>query len=155
MIVRRGTNRTVVLAGEWAFKLPWGRGRSPVRGWLANRSEWRQRLRPDVCRARCTLGHVVLVMPRCVCTAADMLEHGDQYPPSFALWVKALIGCPDDTDETKPCSWGWFGHRWLLIDFDRAYDEDDRGLVGGLYYWHQERLARRWEHLVMADPVVD
>jgi hypothetical protein len=152
VIVRSGTNRTVLLSDRWAFKLPWGQGHSPVRGWLANRSEWRQRLRPDVCRPRWTLGHVVLVMPRAARTAEEMLEHGDQCPPSFRLWIRAVIGCDGESDETKPCSWGWFGHRWLLIDFDRAWDESDRGLVGGLYYWNQERLARRWAQLVVTDP---
>jgi hypothetical protein len=126
--VVHGVNRTVVLAGRWAFKLPWGLGRVPVRGWLANRSEWRQRTRPDVCRPRWTLGHVVLVMPR-----------------AEEIWGEDLDGYFYSGDEAKADSWGRFGDRWALIDFDRSWD--DRGFIGRLYWGNQERLARKWMKL--------
>jgi hypothetical protein len=127
--VRRGVTRVVFVGRRWAVKMPsvgyaWG-----VRGWLANRSEWRQRRRRGVARPVLTLGHVVLVMP-----VAERIGRWD-----------SVAG---EGDEAKPSSWGWFGDRgWLLVDFDRAWEQDDRGWVGGLYYGRQERLARRWSNL--------
>lgn len=129
--LHHGVNRSVVLVGRWAFKLPWGLGHSPVRGWLANRSEWRQRLRPDVCPPRWTLAHIVLVMPRANEVSENMRPDYDGL----------------DGDEAKPSSWGRFSDEWLLIDFDRSWEPDDRGFVGALYWGRQERLARRWAEL--------
>jgi hypothetical protein len=125
--VAHGVNRTVLLAGRWAFKLPWGLGHVPVRGWLANRSDWRQRARPDVCRPLWTL---VLVMPR-----------------AEQLWSRDLDGYAYEGDETKANSWGRFGDHWLLIDYDRSWDAHDRGLIGRAYWGNQERLARKWSKL--------
>jgi hypothetical protein len=139
MIVRQGINRSVVLVGRWAVKLPWGLGHSPVRGWLSNRSEWRQRERSDVCPARWTLAHVVLVMPRA--DERGSLDSCFGLPP----WLPG--GEVYDGDEAKPDSWGRFGNRWLLIDYDRSWEQHDRGLIGSLYWGHQERLARRWADL--------
>lgn len=104
-----------------------------VRSWLANRSEWCQRDRPDVARPLLTLLHLVVVFP-----AADEVAVGRGVP-----WQARAHSHSHSGDEAKASSWGRFGHRWLLIDYDRAW-ESPRGFVGGRYYLHQERLARRW-----------
>lgn len=145
MHVARGVTRTVVVGRRWAVKIarpswrlspemgltPWG---TFIRSWLANRSEWRQRDRPGVARPVATVGHVLVV-----------------FPAARAVAVEGLMGpwCDRaDGDEAKPSSWGHFpGEGWLLIDFDRCWEAADRGWVGGLYYRHQERLARRWADL--------
>jgi hypothetical protein len=80
-----------------------------------------------VARVRASLGHVVLVMARADAVWPESYRHGT-----------GLEG-----DERKGSSWGRFGSTWLLIDFDRAWEEP-RGVVGALYYGRQERLARRW-----------
>lgn len=144
MKLRRGTSRTVLLAGPWAFKIAYGQMRNPVRGWLANRSEWRQRSRPVVCRPICTLGHVVLVMPRAEFRGIER-PFADAFTPCPPM-VPGLKDS-DDRDEMKLDSWGWFGDRWLLIDYDRCWGPDDRGLVGRIYWWNQERLGRKWAKL--------
>jgi hypothetical protein len=128
--VIHGTSRTVLLVDRWALKLPWGLCHQPLRGWLANRSEWHQRHRPDVCPAVFTFGHVVLVMPR-----------------AEERWHDELEGYSYTGDEAKGDSWGRFGDRWLLIDYDRSWEADDRGLVGRMYWGNQERLARKWMKL--------
>lgn len=130
--VVHGTCRTVLLTGRWAVKFPWGLGRQPVRGWLANRSEWRQRYRANVCRPSLSLAHVALIMPR----AERSAREGEL---SFCR--------EDETDEQKSSSWGYFGDRWLLVDFDRSWETHDRGLIGRLYWGNQERLARKWMKL--------
>lgn len=134
---RRGVTRTVFVGRRWALKVPTVHyRRNFVRGWLANRSEWRQRKRRDVARPVATLFHFVLVMPAAKVTGADA-AHIWPYEP----WVDRA------GDDAKPCSWGWFGDRWLLIDYDRAWEDSDRGIVGGIYYAIQERRAREWIHL--------
>lgn len=124
----RGITRTVFVGRRWAVKVPSLHYRKPVRGWLANQSEWRQRHRRQVCRPVATLAHVALVMP-----AADRIGTASEHGP----WVGL------EPDEGKPSSWGRFGHRWLLVDYDRAW-EPPHGLVGAVYYGLQERRARRW-----------
>lgn len=138
-MVRQGTCRTVVLTDRWAFKLPWGLGRNPVRGWLANRSEWRQRDRLKVCRPRCTFAHLVLVMPRAICTGVDMWGADEELSEELESHFSS--------DERKASSWGLFEEGWLLVDYDRCYQAQDRGLVGRLYWGNQERLARKWAQL--------
>lgn len=133
-VVRSGITRWVILIGPVAIKVP--RNDYAVRGWLANRSEWKTRHRPEVNRPILTLGHVVTVYPR-----AERIATPDDAGP---------FGASDrftyDGDEQKPANWGWFGDRWKLIDFDRSWD-DPRGLVGALYFGRQERLARKWMRL--------
>lgn len=150
MEIRRGVTRTVIVGRRWAVKLPIGLGMSfhglagdLVRGWLANQSEWRQRRRPGVARPRLTLLHLVLVMP-----AADWVG-SDRFSVK-GPWQSIDPADVGARDEAKPSSWGRFGDRWLLIDFDRAWERDGRGLVGRLYYGHQERSARRWARLPSA-----
>lgn len=144
--VTTGVTRTVYVGRRWAFKVPRldlaglrpGQHRvGLVRGWLANRSEWRQRHRPDVARPVATLGHLVLVMP-----AADHVPPNDSPPPCAPAWWPG-----ESADEAKGSSWGLFGTEWKLIDFDRAWTEHDRGLVGRLYYAGQARKGRRWARL--------
>lgn len=148
MIVRRGVTRVVFVGKRYAVKvprIPWGAEgwritHGPfgwiLRGWLANRSEWRQRARGDVARPLCTIAHVALVVP----SAEVLLE--EDLPGELALMLNAYRG-----DEAKSSSWGRLGNRWVLIDFDRAWEQGDRGIVGGLYYGWQERRARKWARL--------
>lgn len=143
--IKRGVTRTVVLTKRWAFKLPGGLGHAWLRGWLANRSEWRQRNRPDVARPRLTLCHLVVVFPRAIHTGSDRLDPIEQELP---LWTQ---DGRYSAEEAKPSSWGAFdcpcgcGYlRWMLVDFDRAWQQDSRGLVGSLYFGRQERMARKW-----------
>jgi hypothetical protein len=133
-IARNGVTRLVVLAGPVAVKLP--RLGNVVRGWLANRSEWHQRGRDDVARPWLSVGHIALVMPR----ADEVCDDEYRREPS-----DGEVG----RDEAKGSSWGRFGDRWLLIDFDRSW-EPPRGLVGSLYFGRQERTARRWMRLPVA-----
>lgn len=106
-----------------------------VRGWLANRSEWQQRHRPDVARPIATFLHLAVVYPR-----ADALA------PSCDQWQRTMVTVGYRPEEAKPSSWGRFGGGWRLVDFDRAW-QYPRGWVGGLYYWNQERLGRKWSKL--------
>lgn len=131
-VVRTGVTRTVVLIGAWALKVP--KRTYLVRGWLGNRSEWRQRNREGVASPVFTLAHVVLVMPR-----------AERTWPEPYRWEST----GDDGDEGKGSSWGLFGVHWLLIDYDR-YWEHPRGLVGGVYLANQERLGRKWSKLPRA-----
>lgn len=133
--------RTVFVGRRWAVKVPTLRYRRNVlRGWLANRSEWRQRKQRGVARPVATLFHFAMVMPAAVCVG------GEADPFWGEPWLER------DGDDGKPCSWGWFpnGGGWKLIDYDRAWESGDRGLVGGVYYWRQERKARRWMNLPSA-----
>lgn len=99
MIVR-GVTRTVILTRKYAIKLPGGLSGSIVRGWLANRSEWRQRKRREVSRPIGTLFHFALLMSR-----ADRVGlEGEDGP-----WMKRR------GDIRKPSSWGLFGTKWLRI----------------------------------------
>lgn len=127
--VRRGVTRTVYLWGRWAFKVPGGYGNHGLRGWLANRSEWRRRKGRRKCRPVATLLHFVLVMPR----AERVAEFGEPGP-----WDGKHCG-----DARKASSWGRFGGEWLQLDYDLSWCQRDRGLVGALYYGMQERRARR------------
>ena len=138
--VKHGVTRTVVLTKRYAIKLPWGQGHSVLRGWLANRSEWKQRRRPDVLRPVLTLGHFVVVFPR----VSTYVEWGASFVWNFTKFV--LPDYPDG-DEAKESSWGLHDMKFVLIDFDRAWESPGRGIVGGLYYGNQERLARKWMKL--------
>lgn len=147
MIVR-GVTRVVFVGERYVVKVPripwgaegWRMTNGPfgwiLRGWLANRSEWRQRARGDVVRPFCTIAHVALVMPK----AEVLLE--EDVPGDLALMLSAYRG-----DEAKPSSWGRLKGRWVLVDYDRAWEQGDRGWIGGLYYARQERRARRWARL--------
>lgn len=143
-VERSGVTRLVLLVGPYAVKVPrWHNRRfwaGPLRGWLANRSEWKQRRRDGVNRPLLTLGHVAAVYRRAVAVGASDPERA----PSFARRVVVdEDGERLDCEESKGSSWGWFEDRWLLIDYDKAY-EPPRGVVGGVYYGRQERMARRW-----------
>lgn len=129
-----GVTRTVYRCGRWAVKVPGGQGRRLVRGWLANQSEWRQRHRADVARPWLTLAHVVLVMP-----VADRAADDTWWEEHARPWLTAA-GYSDE--ESKSSSWGLFGRRWLLVDFDRASDHP-RTAAAAVYYWLQERPYRR------------
>lgn len=152
-----GVTRIVLLAGKYAIKVPYPR--KPLRGWLANRSEWIQRDRPDVNRPILTIGHLAAVYPR-------VLFQGTWDPENCPFQAVVPSGLEPDEDwdphtpsgysreEAKGQSWGHggqaWGHgtriRWCLIDWDRAW-QHPRGWIGGLYYWKQERLSRKWAAL--------
>lgn len=131
---RSGVTRTVIVTRRWAVKLAWGRC-GPLRGWLANRSEWVRRDRPRVLAASFTLCHFITWYRR-----ADEVGTWDPEDAPQASMRRLR------TEERKGSSWGRFGGRWLLIDYDRAW-QDPRGWVGGWYYGRQERLARKWMRL--------
>lgn len=138
MKVHSGITRHVLvgrrLAVKWPSSYQWF-----VRGWLANRSEWKQRDRVGVNRPLVTLGHVVLVVRSARVVPDNEWASGPwRFPGEEVPWA--------DGDEAKVSSWGWFASGWRLIDFDRAW-EHPRGLVGSLYYGRQERLARKWAGL--------
>lgn len=140
MILGSGVTRTVHKVGPWAVKRPggWGgyRPAALLRGWLANRSEWKQRHRPDVARPRWTLFYIVQGYP--------IGRLPDQY--LFDLLVSGwLRACGYSAEEAKPSSWAYFD-RPRLIDSDRAW-QHPRGIIGAIYYGNQERLARKWMRL--------
>lgn len=156
MIVRRGVTRTVFVGPRWAVKVPrlqmdrpsgWRAVHSEigwvVRGWLANRSEWRQRHRADVARPVLTFGHFAVVFPAAIEVGDDRLTD-----PGPGPWV-GFEDIEDGRrrDELKPSSWGRFPDGWRIIDFDRAWDQNGRGIIGSLYFGNQERLARKWSKL--------
>jgi hypothetical protein len=153
-VVTTGITRVVLLVGPVALKFPRPRwdgdreygnrpGRTFLRGWLANQSEWRQRHRHDVVTPLATVAHLVLVMPRADYVGTLTME--------TACWVPWPVGAEAAAaemqsrgDEIKPSSWGRFGQKWLLIDFDRAWEPALQGRLGRLYYRRQQRLAARW-----------
>ncbi len=140
MHVARGVTRSVLVTRRVAVKVPSVKNRRVLRGWLANRSEWKQRRRPDVARPLVTFGHVAVVF-----RAADAV-------PSERTWSMqrhVLIRDGYSREEAKASSWGRFGGAWRLIDFDRAWHHP-RGVVGGLYFGREERLARKWSRLPTA-----
>lgn len=153
METRCGVTRRVFLAGRWAVKVPrvhlvertpgahivHGWAGWALRGWLANRSEWRQRRRPDVARPVLTLAHVVLVFPRADEVGDDRTE---DVPGPWSGHEDIEDG--RERDERKPSSWGRFAGQWLIIDFDRAWESADRGIIGGVWFGYQERQARKW-----------
>ena len=127
----RGVTRTVLRVHRWAIKLPGGHGGySPerlLRGWLANRSEWKDRHRPDVIAPVFSLGGFLNVYP-----LADALVTGVEPQP----WN---VFCGYSHEEAKWSSWGCFDGRWLLLDYDRAWQPEGRGWVGRWYYGRMER----------------
>jgi hypothetical protein len=128
-VVRSGVTRIVLLTPRYAFKLPRG-----YRGVLANESEWSQRHRPDVNSPLRSPLHLVQISRR-----AEKLFPG-------GTWAEEREAEGYSQEEAKSHSWGRFGDRWLLIDFDRAWAEP-RGLLARPYYARQERLARKWMKL--------
>lgn len=135
MKIVHGVTRSVILTERLAIKLPWGQGHMPLRGWMANRSEWHQRYRLDVNPPGASLLHLALVSRR-----ISTVDDWEQWDLEVMPW---LVFCGYSAEEAKPSSWGLFNDRWLLIDYDRCW-QHPRGLVGGIYYWNQERLARKW-----------
>jgi hypothetical protein len=136
MKVRRGATRVILIGSRWAVKIPaadysWG-----LRGWLANRSEWRQRRRTDVIRPIVSFAHLVVVFPAA-------LEIGDDDEDRVGPW--SSMAPSRYPDESRANSWGRFEDGWRLVDFDRCWDREDRGIVGGLYFARLERLARKWQ----------
>lgn len=147
-IDRSGVTRTVMLTRRSAIKVP-----KSVRGWLANRSEWKQRNRPDVARPTWSLLFFAQRYPLALFTG--WWDPEDCHIPA-AVPSGLLVDPEEDWDPHAPCghsneeakgsSWGRYEGKWLLIDYDRAWQEP-RGFVGGLYYGRQERLARKWATL--------
>lgn len=162
-IERSGITRVVLLTKRLAIKTPQVRNRTDfdrtginafVRGWLANRSEWKQRHRYGINPPLGTIGYVV-----------NLYLRGDDLDPSNDhqewQWDDEKMDWSDEWfaelathantygfngDEFKPSSWKQFGGRWLLIDYDRAWAKP-RGLVGWWYYGLQKKNARRWADL--------
>lgn len=140
-IVRSGVTRNVILTKRYAIKVPcrrWG-SRAPwkwigplVRGWLANQSEWRQRHRRRVNPPLFTLFHFATWYRR-----AEEVSTWDTDNAPQATMRRYRV------EERKGSSWGRFGRRWLLIDYDRCW-ERPWGLVARFYYWPQERMFRKW-----------
>lgn len=127
-VVRSGITRTVVLTKRHAYKLAKGHV-SLARGLMANASEWQQRREPYVCGPTWTLAYLVQSYP--------LAEEGDE--DRSGPW-SALSG-----DDGKACSWGWLpGRGWLMIDFDESLRDRDRFWLARIYWWRQERLARKW-----------
>lgn len=139
----RGVTRVVILISRYAIKLPrrydffdvpsrfrlWW-----VRGWLANRSEWKQRRRGNVNPPLFTLGYLISIYRR-----ADSI-------PAYGWWDHLVYGQLVEIlgwEEAKADSWGLFGDEYKLIDYDKA-DEHPRGIVGDIYYGRQERWFKRW-----------
>jgi hypothetical protein len=130
---RDGVTRLVVLVGRWAIKIVrLDSTMGFVRSWLANESEWRRRRAQGVNAPIWTVVHLVAVYPR-----ADEIGCWDPEDCPFPA---------DGNEERKGSSWGRFGDRWLLVDFDRAWQQP-RSLIGWLYYWNQDRLGRKWSKL--------
>lgn len=150
MIVRSGVTRLVIVTRRYVVKMPRFRSYA-VRGWLANRSEWQQRRRAGVAAPLVTVAHLLTLYRR-----ADEVGNWD---PELAPGFARVFRVDDDGtqqlnyEESKGSSWGRFGDRWLLIDYDRAWEEP-RGLVGKIYYGRQERAARRWMRAATSDVVV-
>lgn len=135
-----GVTRRVYQIGPWAVKLAGGGwGGMHLRGWMANRSEWRHRRRPDVVSPLFTLGHVITAYP-----LADGLATDDRFIDHWCDQVEPfLLMAGYCAEETKPSSWGLFNGRWLLLDYDAAL-RDRRHFPENIYYWNQERLGRKW-----------
>jgi hypothetical protein len=152
-LVKHGVTRAVLLIGRYAIKVP-KRDRF-VRGWLANRSEWRLGQHPRVNTPLITIGHFVLVFERADAVADDRifggpweeLEGDDGKSDSWGMF-KNLI--EDDRESRHPCFRDHPG--WRLIDFEEAY-HPPWGLVGGLYYGVLERYrAWKWSRLPEDEP---
>lgn len=149
-----GVTRTVYEIHGRAVKVPWGLdGLRPawrtspfpsvkqlVRGILANRSEWKQRDDVNVHAPLLTFGYVVNVYP-----VAEVVPRGrwDAWDDAEGIWALFMGYTPE---EAKPSSWGCVDERWALIDYDRCWD-DPKGWLGAIYYWDEERLARKWARL--------
>lgn len=145
MKVGKGVTRTVWSLGpNWVVKIPnWG---CLVRGYLANQSEWRQRHRPDVAPPVLSIFNVALIMGR---AERNLLTHVERIGPPADIQITEDGVDGHRGDEAKLCSWGYYPESgWRLIDYDRAWDPDQRSpITGRLYYWNQERLARKWSKL--------
>lgn len=144
----QGVTRTVWRVGSWAVKVPGGLACKPgwrpvlwplVRGWLANRSEWQQRWRATVNRPVWTVGYVLQGY-----RVAELASLGDPEWHARRVFLEDLHLYSDE--ELKHTSWGKVDGHWVLLDFDRCW-EPPRGWVGGVYWWRQERLGRKWSKL--------
>lgn len=139
-----GVTRTVYEIRGRAVKVPWGlagyRPKAIVRGILANRSEWQQRDDVNVHAPLRTLAYVVNVYP-----VAEVVPRGRWWiwDVRESIWAEFMGYTPE---EAKPSSWGCVNGRWALIDYDRCWD-DPKGWLGAIYYWDEERLARKWARL--------
>lgn len=133
-LVKTGITRWVLLIGPFAIKFP-----KSLRGYLANQSEWRQRKRPRVNRPIISLFHLMIVFYRAT-------EIGKWEPKEFNVSSRYWYGIEYSNEEAKGESWGLVKNCWVLIDFDRAW-ENPRPVIGLLYYWNQARLARKWMNL--------
>lgn len=135
--IDEGVTRWVLCIGNVAIKFP-----KNLRGWLANESEWRQRKRSDVNRPYISILHFIIIYPRAS-------EVGDWDPEDCPHDVSINIEHKSN-EEKKGSSWGLFKDKWLLIDFDRAW-ERPRSLIGFFYYYNQERLYKKWSKLPRKD----
>lgn len=138
-VVTTGVTRTVILTPRLAIKIAGRRGRYLVRGWLANRSEWKQWKRRDANEPGVSLFHLVTVSRRAELLGTDTDFDWDE----VEAWASL---CGYQGDEVKLSSWGRVGGRWVLIDFDRSW-EKPYGLVGAIYQANQDRLGRKWSKL--------
>lgn len=150
-----GSTRHVYRIGKYAVKVP-NLNKRPtrwrgmfLRGVLANRSEWKQRKRHDVVRPLATLFWIIQVYPKV-----------DPIPDiSWNFWDKTvrkdLIEAGYSKEESKPSSW-CFGPnipvlssraslppRYLLIDYDRCWDEP-MGWLGKYQEWRDEWIYSRY-----------
>lgn len=138
-LLGKGVTRRVYRLHHWAIKMPGGwAGWGPAaltRGWLANQSEWRQRKRTDVARPKFHLGHLLQVYPIGLRPRTE--DWWEQEVRPVLRWSGY------DEEESKHCSWARFGDEWLLVDFDR-YWQEPCGLVRRMYDWLQEREGQRY-----------
>lgn len=104
-----------------------------VRGWLANRDEWRRRDALGVNRPVRSLWHFCVIS-----AAADEIGEGGCGP-----WD----GQPGDY--IKPKNWGRFGDEWRLLDYEQCW-EDRGGIIARIYWWNSDRIGRRWIALAEA-----
>lgn len=131
--VARGVTRCVVVGHRWAFKFPRLSMHFGVRGWLANRSEWRRRNIEGINRPLLNVGNFCVIFQ-----AADEVRDGGVGP-----WE----GQPGDY--AKPHNWGLFGDEWRLLDYEQCW-KDRGGIIARIYWWNSDRIGRRWIALAEA-----
>ena len=142
-----GSTRHVYGLGRYAIKVPnlnprptrW-RGMF-LRAVLANRSEWKQRHRPDVVSPLLTIFWIIQVYPKVRPIPED----------EWALWNEChrpkLVAQGYRYDEAKPSSWGRhtlapLNTQVILMDYDRCWDEP-MGWLGKYQEWRDEWINRR------------
>lgn len=120
LTVRRGITRTVLLAGQWAIKLPslraHGEGLAGVlwsisRGILANQSECDFSGQPGLCPVLWSFAGVVNVYPRCEPVEHELTD--DEY---------AAIGFAGPVDK-KPPNVGLLDGRMVWLDYDQNWND--------------------------------